>query len=615
MFVRRRIPLTTTLLRRSTSQPLVISRFLSSSIPPSPPTLAILGGGLSGLSSAVHFLRNLTPEARRSVKVVVFEKESRVGGWCHAVRLVNNERVEDHESLLGVKDETLVFETGPRSIRPVGLQGWITIEMAHFLGLTPHLLTVPKTAPSARNRYLYTPPSLTLLPSSFSSVFRNLFQPNSLMRKVLPQLLLEPFRPRSKLHVSGHGDESIDSFFTRRFGKPLAEEMISAMIHGIYAGDSRKLSVRAVFPQLWEAEREFGSVVLAGLFGGFARRRGWKVKSQWRGNVEKEESEMERIKEGLRESGEQGRELVKAMEGASVWGVQGGLQEIAIRMKTWLEKEGVEFRLGEERGKIEELEQTEHGQWRIHTREGKVSASHLITTLPQLLPPSFSVPEFPSTTVSVINLSFPLTPDSPPLFPPGFGYLIPRTVSKTENPHRVLGVLFDSDVMPLVDTSSTQHLYKCSLILGGSYWLNNPNERPNTTSNPNHEELIEKAMETLRLHFPDKRFPDPVHAFTSIHRDCIPQVPVNGRNEILAFSRRLMSESKRNGTRVGVVGGGFAAVGVNGAVKASWEVGKGFAEEVNELFEGNDSEVEKGEKKLRKGVKKAVRTGMEMWEV
>lgn len=186
------------------------------------------------------------------------------------------------------------------------------------------------------------------------------------MRKVLPQLLLEPFRPRSKLHTSGHGDESVDAFFARRFGRPLAEEMISAMIHGIYAGDSRKLSVRAVFPQLWEAEREFGSVILAGLFGGIARRRGWKEKSRWRLNAEKEEREVDEIKRAIRASGPDGERLVSEMERASVWGVQGGLQEIAIRMKAWLEQEGiVEFRTGASLGTVEEVEQSRDGEWRV----------------------------------------------------------------------------------------------------------------------------------------------------------------------------------------------------------------------------------------------------------
>jgi len=84
----------------------------------------------------------------------------------------------------------------------------------------------------------------------------------------------------------------------------------------------------------------------------------------------------------------------------------------------------------------------------------------------------------------------------------------------------------------------------------------------------------------------------------------------------LSFSKKLLNPEK--GGNVGVVGGGFAAVGVNGAVKAAWEVGRGFGEGINELFEeegGVGEETEKGERRTRKGVKKAVRTGMEMWEV
>ena len=133
MLARQRIQPLVTSIRRSRAQPLLFTRFLTSSTSDSnsssPTTLAVIGGGLSGLSSAVYFLRNLTPEARKVTKVVVFEKQKRIGGWCNAARLVKGERVEHDKSLLGTKDVTIVFETGPRSIRPVGLQGWTTIEL------------------------------------------------------------------------------------------------------------------------------------------------------------------------------------------------------------------------------------------------------------------------------------------------------------------------------------------------------------------------------------------------------------------------------------------------------------------------------------------------------
>ena len=58
------------------------------------------------------------------------------------------------------------------------------------------------------------------------------------------------------------GDESVDSFLSRRFGDAFARTLGSALVHGIYAADSRLLSVRAAFPVLRASEaRGNGSVV------------------------------------------------------------------------------------------------------------------------------------------------------------------------------------------------------------------------------------------------------------------------------------------------------------------------------------------------------------------
>jgi oxygen-dependent protoporphyrinogen oxidase len=57
-------------------------------------------------------------------------------------------------------------------------------------------------------------------------------------------------------------DESVDSFFSRRFGDAFARTLGSALVHGIYAADSRQLSLRAAFPQLRASEtRGKGSVI------------------------------------------------------------------------------------------------------------------------------------------------------------------------------------------------------------------------------------------------------------------------------------------------------------------------------------------------------------------
>jgi protoporphyrinogen oxidase len=57
-------------------------------------------------------------------------------------------------------------------------------------------------------------------------------------------------------------DESVHSFFSRRFGETFARTLGSALIHGIYAADSRRLSLLATFPQLRTSEtRGSGSVI------------------------------------------------------------------------------------------------------------------------------------------------------------------------------------------------------------------------------------------------------------------------------------------------------------------------------------------------------------------
>jgi oxygen-dependent protoporphyrinogen oxidase len=168
------------------------------------------------------------------------------------------------------------------------------------------------------------------------------------------------------------------------------------------------------------------------------------------------------------------------------------------------------------------------------------------------------------------------------------------------NPHQALGVIFDSDVMPDVDSSSSLGLTKLSLLLGGSYWLD---RRP--PPRPSHDDLVKAALETLRLHFPDRTFPEPVHAFTHTHVECIPQVPPGFMPAFRAFGDRL-----REAGNVAVVGGGFAAVGVNGCVKAAWEIGSAMAGALNAQAEGKEVQGT-----VRKAVSRTVKTGTEMWEL
>lgn len=70
-----------------------------------PSHIAILGGGLTGLSSAFHLSRRFP-----SASITLVEKEPRFGGWVRSERV----RVKDKQGNVA----SFVLEAGPRTLRP-----------------------------------------------------------------------------------------------------------------------------------------------------------------------------------------------------------------------------------------------------------------------------------------------------------------------------------------------------------------------------------------------------------------------------------------------------------------------------------------------------------------
>lgn len=82
-------------------------------MPPSPTAISVLGGGLTGLSSAFHLSRRF-PAAR----ITLLEKSPRAGGWVYSER-VNVQDDHGHTA-------RILLERGPRTLRP---NGKATLEM------------------------------------------------------------------------------------------------------------------------------------------------------------------------------------------------------------------------------------------------------------------------------------------------------------------------------------------------------------------------------------------------------------------------------------------------------------------------------------------------------
>ena len=94
------------------------------------------------------------------------------------------------------------------------------------------------------------------LPSSLVNIF---LKPPPVMKGVVRTLATEVLRPKNITEK----DESIYDFVSRRLSKDIANNLVDAMISGIYSGDIKKLSVRSCSPlnKLWEYEQAHGSIV------------------------------------------------------------------------------------------------------------------------------------------------------------------------------------------------------------------------------------------------------------------------------------------------------------------------------------------------------------------
>lgn len=199
------------------------------------PRIAIIGGGISGLSAAFEL-----EQRRRSgadIEYTLYESSSRLGG------VLRTEYIDG-----------CIVEAGPDSF--VTEKPWAA-DLCRALGIGDQLIG---SNDSDRKTYILTRGRLVEMPDGLMFMVPT---------KILPTGLSPLFSMKTKLRMAQElfhppravdQDESVAAFVERHYGSEMVERMADPLLSGVYGGESANLSVRAVLPRFAEMEKTHGSL-------------------------------------------------------------------------------------------------------------------------------------------------------------------------------------------------------------------------------------------------------------------------------------------------------------------------------------------------------------------
>ncbi len=207
------------------------------------PRIAIIGGGLAGLTAAFR-LSELAKESQRPMDVTLFEASDRLGGAIETVR-----------------ENGYLIERGADSF----LTKPAIVNLLERLGLAASLIP---TDVRYRGALVLRDGKPYPVPEGFG-----LMVPS----KMLPVLASPLLSMKGKLRLLGEvfvparrdgEDETLSSFVRRRLGDEAFERLVQPLVSGIYTADPDKLSLKATLPRFIEMERLYGGLIRASLASG-----------------------------------------------------------------------------------------------------------------------------------------------------------------------------------------------------------------------------------------------------------------------------------------------------------------------------------------------------------
>ena len=205
------------------------------------PRVAIVGGGIAGLSAALQLQKAIAPNR---FDVTVFESDAELGGVL---------KTEIDQGFL-IESSADMFVSQPDH----------ALELCREIGFADKLIG---TNPVGQRAYIVSgkkllpvPQGLSLmLPSRIDSVLKSELLSVRGRARFLGERFVRP--------LTADADESFEDFAVRRFGREAFAKIFQPLVGGIYTADSAKLSMRACLQRFVDLEREHGSLTAAGRKG------------------------------------------------------------------------------------------------------------------------------------------------------------------------------------------------------------------------------------------------------------------------------------------------------------------------------------------------------------
>lgn len=193
-------------------------------------SVAIVGGGISGLSTAYYL-------SRAGISCTLIEARPRLGGVIQSERVAGCVIEGGPDSFISIKPAAMEL------IRELGLAGEV-------IGSNDHL----------RVTYVWKGGRLVPLPDGLQ-----LMVPTKLMPLLTTRLLSWPTKVRMGMelfHPPGRSvdDRSVAEFVAAHYGAEAVDYLAEPLLSGIYGGSPSALSITSVLPRFVELEGKYGSL-------------------------------------------------------------------------------------------------------------------------------------------------------------------------------------------------------------------------------------------------------------------------------------------------------------------------------------------------------------------